>query len=177
MCRPSGPSPPVRLVREPAQETRRSAGVTSEEEKVEGPRFSYAVGNLDRSLRRSLVAILRPFELTVAEYTALSLISRRDGYSNAELARRSFVSPQAMHEMIISLENRELLERASSESHRSMRHTHLTQRGRDLLEQCNVAVDEMEEVMLAGVSPRHRAEMIAILRQSARNLRDLPTPD
>jgi len=143
---------------------------------VEGPRFSYAVGNLDRSLRRSLVAILRPFALTVAEYTALSLISRRDGYSNAELARRSFVSPQAMHEMISSLENRGFLERASSESHRSMRHTHLSERGRELLDQCNVAVDEMEEVMLAGVSPQQRAEIIAILRQSARNLRGFPAP-
>lgn len=151
-----------------------SAGFAAEEEKVEGPRFSYAVGNLDRSLRRVLVAILRPFDLTVAEYTALSLISRRDGYSNAELARRSFVSPQAMHEMVSSLEKRGLLERPSSESHGSMRHTHLTRSGRELLDQCNVAVDEMEDVMLAGVSPRQRAEIISILRQSARNLSDFP---
>ena len=143
---------------------------------VEGPRFSYAVGVLDRSIRRSLGAVLRPFELTVAEYTALSLIARRDGYSNAELARRSFVSPQAMHEMISSLESRGLLERPPSELHRSMRNTHLTGRGRDLLERCNVAVDEMEETMLAGVSPGQRAGMIAIMWQSARNLRDFPPP-
>jgi DNA-binding MarR family transcriptional regulator len=58
-----------------------------------------------------------------------------------------------------------------------MRHTHLTSQGRDLLERCNVAVDNMEEVMLAGVSSGHRAEMIAILRQSARNLRHYPVPD
>ncbi|MGD2101122.1 MAG: MarR family transcriptional regulator [Acidimicrobiia bacterium] len=144
---------------------------------VEGPRFSYAVGVMDRIIRRSLVVALQPFELTVAEYTALSLISRRDGYSNAELARRSLVSPQAMHEMISSLERRELLERAPSESHRSIRHTHLTERSRELLERCNVAVDEMEEVMLAGVSSAKRTEMIEILRQAIRNLRDFPERD
>lgn len=144
---------------------------------VEGPRFSYAVGALDRSLRRNLVSILRPFELTVAEYTALSLIRRRGGYSNAQLARRSFVSPQAMHEMISSLEKRGLLERAPSESHRSMRHTHLTTEGRDLLERCNVAVDEMEQAMLEGISPERRAEVINLLLQSARNLRDIPASD
>lgn len=154
-----------------------AAGSNAEQESVEGPRFSYAVGVLDRSIRRSLGAVLRPFELTVAEYTALSLISRRDGYSNAELARRSFVSPQAMHEMISSLEGRGLLERAPSQSHRSIRHTHLTDKGRDLLERCNVAVDEMEEEMLAGVAPGRRAEMINILRECARNLRDFPPPD
>ena len=172
MCCESGPSTPVRVVKDPTKEIRRSAGIMSEEEKVEGPRFSYAVGNLDRSLRRSLVAILRPFEMTVAEYTALSLISRRDGYSNAELARRSFVSPQAMHEMISLLERRGLLERASSMSHRSMRHTHLTGQGRELLERCNVAVDNMEEVMLAGVSSEQRAEMIEQLKAMLAELKE-----
>jgi DNA-binding MarR family transcriptional regulator len=150
---------------------------TAEEERGEGPRFSYAVGALDRSLRRSLVAILRPFELSVAEYTALSLIRRRSGYSNAELARRSFVSPQAMHEMISSLEDRGLLERPPSESHRSIRHTHLTKRGYDLLDSCNVAVDDMEEAMLDGVAPGRRDEVIALLLESARKLRDIPPPD
>lgn len=146
-------------------------------EQEEGPRFSYAVATLERSIRRSLGAMLRPFELTVAEYTALSLIRRRDGYSNAELARRSFVSPQAMHEMVSSLEERELLERAPSRSHRSMRHTHLTAKGRELLDGCNAAVDEMEEAMLAGISADLRAEVIALLRQTARNLRDFPISD
>jgi len=149
-------------------------GTNAEPESVEGPRFSYAVGVLDRSLRRSLGSVLKPFELTVAEYTALSLISRRDGYSNAELARRSFVSPQAMHEMISSLDGRGLLERAPSRSHRSIRHTHLTDEGRDLLERCNVAVDEMEEEMLAGVSPVRRAETINILWECTRSLRGFP---
>lgn len=147
-------------------------GVGSQE-----PRFSYAVATLERSIRRSLGAVLRPFELTVAEYTALSLIRRRDGYSNAELARRSFVSPQAMHEMISSLEERGLLERAPSRSHRSMRHTHLTEKGRGLLDRCNTAVDAMEEVMLAGVTKGQRSEVIDLLRQSARNLRDFPVAE
>ena len=177
MCRQGRPTSSFRVVTELPKENLPTARFPSEKEPVEGPRFSYALGNLERSLRRSLAAILRPFELTVAEYTALSLICRRDGYSNAELARRSFVSPQAMHEMISSLEKRGMLERASSESHRSMRHTHLTGRGRQLLEQCEEAVDEMEEVMLAEVSPGQRAEMIAVMRQSARNLRDFPTPE
>lgn len=146
-------------------------------ENLEGPRFSYAVGALDRSLRRSLGTILQPFELTVADYTVLSLISRRGGYSNAQLARRSFVSPQAMHEMISSLEQRGLLERPPSESHRSMRHTHLTKQGRDLLDRCNGAVDEMEEAMLEGVPPETRAEVITLLLESARILRDIPASD
>jgi DNA-binding MarR family transcriptional regulator len=174
MCRQGGASASLRDVNDRATRDTAAADAADGGENLEGPRFSYAVGALDRSLRRSLVSILRPFELTVAEYTALSLISRRGGYSNAQLARRSFVSPQAMHEMVSSLEKRGLLERAASESHRSMRHTHLTKQGRDLLDRCNVAVDDMEEAMLEGVPPGRRDEVIALLIQSARNLRDIP---
>ncbi len=151
--------------------------VTPEHDELEGPRFSYAVGTLDRSIRRSLGAVLRPFGLTVAEYTALSLIDLRGGYSNAQLARRSFVSPQAMHEMIGSLEQRGLIDRPQSESHGSMRHTHLTQQGHDLLERCNVAVDAMEMVMLGDVASEHQTEVIALLLECARNLRGFPSSD
>lgn len=177
MRSPRRPPTSFRHVNDQVADDGHAAGSAVQQESAEGPRFSYAVGVLDRSIRRSLGAVLRPFELTVAEYTALSLISRRDGYSNAELARRSFVSPQAMHEMISSLEERGLLERAPSESHRSIRHTHLIDKGRDLLKRCNVAVDEMEEVMLAGVPSGRRAQMIDILWECARSLRDFPPQD
>lgn len=177
MCGQGSASASVRDVNDRATRDTAATDTVDGGDQLEGPRFSYAVGALDRSLRRSLVAILRPFELTVAEYTALSLIRRRGGYSNAQLARRSFVSPQAMHEMISSLEKRGLLEREPSESHRSMRHTHLSAKGRDLLDRCNVAVDEMEEGMLEGVSPDRRAEVITLLLRSARNLRDVPASD
>jgi hypothetical protein len=35
----------------------------------------------------------------------------------------------------------------------------------------------MEEAMLSGVSAPHRSEVIALLRQSARNLRDVPVSE
>lgn len=166
------PPTPLRIVSDRVAYDEHDDGTTKRSQDVEGPRFSYAVGALDRSIRRSLGAVLRPYELTWAEYTALSLIGRRDGYSNAQLARRSFVSPQAMHEMISSLERRSLLERPPSEAHRSIRHTHLTDRGRSLLAECNVAVNEMETSMLDGVPGKRRAETIALLLEAARNLRD-----
>jgi DNA-binding MarR family transcriptional regulator len=137
------------------------------------PRFSYAVAALDRSIRRSLGAVLQPLGLSVAEYTALSLVRRRDGYSNAQLARRSFVSPQAMHEMIQSLEGRGLLERAESASHRSIRHINLTESGRALLEACDDVVDVMEAAMLAGTPDEQRDEIVSLLMDCAMRVPDL----
>lgn len=141
------------------------------------PRFSYAVATLERSIRRHLGAVLRPYGLTVAEYTVLSLIRRRDGYSNAQLARRSFVSPQAMNEVIKSLEDRTLLHRELSTSHKAIRHTHLTPEGSALLSSCDAAVDGMEAVMLAGLSHEERSAAIALLLRSADELRASLPPD
>jgi DNA-binding MarR family transcriptional regulator len=148
-------------------DVREHAGAASGDQ----PRFSYAVATLERSIRRSLGAVLRPYGLTVAEYTALSLIRRREGYSNAQLARRSFVSPQAMNEVVKSLEERDLLRRELSTSHKAIRHTHLTREGRALLGDCDGAVDRMEAVMLAGLAQQERSEAIALLLRCADELR------
>ena len=134
------------------------------------PRFIYAVGALDRGIRRQLVAVLRPFELTIAEYTALSLMRRRGGYSNAQLAKRAFVSPQAMHQVITSLEDRGLLERTPSTSHGSVLDTFLTRSGRALLDRCDAAVDIMEESMLTRGPAELRAQTVSLLLECAKHL-------
>jgi DNA-binding MarR family transcriptional regulator len=164
-------------ISEMSQQPTVSSDKADQPAEAEKPRFSYAAATLERSIRRRLGEVLQPFGLTVAEYTSLSLIRRRDGYSNANLARRSFVSPQAMHEMISSLEARDLLERAPSASHRSVRHTHLTEKGRELLARCDAAVDEMEEVMLVNIPQTKRAEVTSLLMQCARNLSEPLPPD
>ena len=136
----------------------------------DSPRFSYAVAALERSIRRNLSGILQQFDLTVAQYTTLSLIRRRTGYSNAQLARRSFVSPQAMHEVTSELEARGLLDRAQSSSHRTIRPTYLTEAGRVLLDRCDAAVDVMEEAMLAELPEVWRPEIAPFLMAAARTL-------
>lgn len=138
---------------------------------VDEPRFSYAVGMLDRSIRRTLAAVLRPFGVTVPEYTVLSLIRRRDGYSNAQLARRSLVSPQAMNEVIRSLEDRDLVLREPSPAHKAIRHTYLTEEGIALLDDCDAAVDGMEAVMLEDIPQGERSRAIAMLLRCAEVLR------
>ena len=95
----------------------------------DGPRFSYAVAALERSIRRNLSGILQQFDLTVAQYTTLSLIRRRTGYSNAQLARRSYITAQAMHQVVNGLEERGLIARRVSPDHGRIQLTELTDEG------------------------------------------------
>ena len=81
------------------------------------PRIGYVIGRLDRALRREIGALVAPFGLTVPKYTALSILRDRPGLSNAQLARRTYVTPQSMNEVLIALEADGLIVRSPAANH------------------------------------------------------------
>jgi DNA-binding MarR family transcriptional regulator len=131
---------------------------------------SYVVARLDRALRREIDEVVRPHGLTLARYTALSVIARRDGLSNAQLARRSYVTPQSMSQVILDLENDGLIERQPDRSHRRILRATLTAAGRRVLASCDRAVDSLEREMLAEVPSQERDALIAHLTSCVRRL-------
>jgi DNA-binding MarR family transcriptional regulator len=134
------------------------------------PRVSYVVARLDRALRREIDEVVRPHELTLARYTALSVIARRDGLSNAQLARRTYITPQSMSQVIAALERDGLIERQPDPSHRKILRARLTREGRRVLAECDRAVDALEQEMLAEVPAAARETLVAQLTSCVRRL-------
>jgi DNA-binding MarR family transcriptional regulator len=134
------------------------------------PRLSYAVAFLERSLRRMLAEALSPFDLTLAHYTVLSLLGIRDALSNAQLARRAYVTPQAMSEIVRYLEKRDLVVRAPSPDHARIHPATLTARGRSVLGKCDEAVDLVEQQMVSDAAVPDGADLVQTLMQYARAL-------
>jgi DNA-binding MarR family transcriptional regulator len=128
------------------------------------PRLSYVVGRLDRALRRRLADVLRPHGLTVRQYTTLSVLSARAGLSNAQLARRSLMTPQSMNEVLAGLVAHGLVERRADETHGRIIRTRLTPAGASLLAACDRAVDALEDDLLAGLGAAERAGLQRALR-------------
>src|SRR3954469_5235321 len=93
------------------------------------PRIGYVVGRLDRALRREIGALVAPFGLTVPKYTALSILRDRPGLSNAQMARRSYVTPQSMNEVLASLQADGLIVRAPAANHGRVVEIALSERG------------------------------------------------
>lgn len=140
------------------------------------PRLIYAIGRFHTALRSQLSTGLKDHDLTVPEFTVLSVLSLRSGLSNAQLARRSFVSPQAMNQVLASLEDKELVVRQRSRgsgpsAHHRARAVKLTARGRALVRRTNALVDEIEEVAFIDIEPEQRLEMTARLMQATSRLR------
>ena len=132
------------------------------------PRISYVVGRLDRALRREIGALVAP--LTVPQYTALSILRDRAGLSNAQLARRSYVTPQSMNEVIAALEREGLVVRAPAANHGRVLETTVTDNGLQVLARCDRAVTEMEDRMLADLDPAARTELLKALTECVHRL-------
>lgn len=126
--------------------------------------MSYLVGRLDRVLRRRLGDALAPHGLSVPEYTALSVLRGRAGLSNAQLARRSLITPQAMNEVLARLEERRLVRRRAHPEHGRIRPAELTKAAERLLLAADADVDDVERAMLRGLpSGSHRSLRAALL--------------
>jgi DNA-binding MarR family transcriptional regulator len=121
-------------------------------------RVSYVIARLDRAIRRGIEERLAPHGLSVSQYTALSVLRNRPGLSNAQLARRSFVTPQAMYEVTASLEEAKLIVREVDRNHRRILRARLTARGDLLFERLEKEVGDLEERMLTGLSPAARRQ-------------------
>lgn len=134
------------------------------------PRISYVVGRLDRALRREIGALVAPHGLTVPQYTALSILRDRAGLSNAQLARRTYVTPQSMNEVIAALERDGLVARSPAANHGRVLEVTVTRRGRDVLARCDGAVTAMEDRMLADLDAGARAELLDALTECVHRL-------
>jgi DNA-binding MarR family transcriptional regulator len=134
------------------------------------PRISYVVGRLDRALRREIGRLVAPHGLTVPQYTALSILRDRAGLSNAQLARRSYVTPQSMNEVIAALERDGLVARSPAANHGRVLEMTLTDAGNEVLTRCERAVEEMETRMLAELDEDGRAQLLKALKDCVHHL-------
>lgn len=117
----------------------------------------YVVGRVNQGIRREMRARLAELDLSVPEYTALSVLQARPGLSNAQLARRSLLAPQSMLEVLAKLESRDLVQREVDPAHSRILRAALTAEGRALLAEADPAIEAIQDWLLADVPERNRA--------------------
>lgn len=133
------------------------------------PRISYVVARLERAIRATINERLRPHGLTTLQYTTLSVLnSRGQPLSNAQLARRAYMTPQAMIEVMNALEEKGLIRRTPHPNHRRVYPASLTAKGRRVLTACDAAVGEMEQEMMSELGPDERAQLLDWLKSCVR---------
>lgn len=154
-----------------ATAVRRRATAT-ERKAAARPRLTYLIGSLDRILRRKMTEALAPLGLTLAQFTALSVLEARGEASNAQLAERSFITPQSANEVMSVMASRNWITREPDPNHGRIVVLRLTEEGREVLHRCMDTVRILEAQMLSGVVASDASAVQGMLELFVRNLRE-----
>jgi DNA-binding MarR family transcriptional regulator len=130
-----------------------------------GPSLLYAIKQVELAVRAQLDELLRPSGTTTLQYTALTVLARRDGLTSAELARNSFVTAQTMTDLVMGLERRGLISRTPDPAHRRRLLISLTDKGWAFLDEHADSVRKIEAQMVSGLSAEERASLHDVLNR------------
>lgn len=130
----------------------------------------YLVKRLQQQVRGELDEAMARHGVTMSAYAALAVLRDASGLSNAELARRCFVTPQTMNRILQSLEHEGIVDRPADPDHGRILQTRLTPEGERLLEDCHEEVVALHTRMLADLDATEQAELADLLRRCIRAL-------
>jgi DNA-binding MarR family transcriptional regulator len=108
----------------------------------------YMIASVHHALRARIETALKQYELTPIQYTVLSIIDHNPGLSSAALARRFYVSPQNMGQVLTGLEQRGLLTRIENPENRRLLNVTLTPAGHALQVQGADSLQTVERELL-----------------------------
>ena len=130
-------------------------------------RAGYLVKRVQVALRVAMDRALESEGLTTPQYAVLSALQKAPGLSNAELARRAFVTPQTMIRIVSSLEERGLVTRVEHPSHGRILETRLAAAGQKAVNACHQRVKRVENRMEGDLSETERRTLVDLLERCA----------
>ena len=134
------------------------------EEILEDQPLGYLLSRVANALRAEVTAtVLDPMGLTFPQYICLRILSKYPGQSNADLARHTNVTPQAMNMVLRGLQNRGLVTRPASVTSGRSLPAELTREGADLLKRTDSGVRTAERKVMAHLTAEQRREFTRTL--------------
>lgn len=120
------------------------------------PSLLYAVKQVELAVRSHLDGLVRPYGLTTIQYTALTVLERRDEMTAAQLARNSFVRAQSMQDVVTALLSQGLISRYADPTNQRRLLIKLTDEGRRVLDKLAPHVASLETQMTQGLDAAQR---------------------
>jgi DNA-binding MarR family transcriptional regulator len=127
-------------------------------------RPGYLLKRAQAALHAGMAGVLREHGATLAQYAVLTALEEEPGLSNAGLARRAFVTPQTMNQVLLELEQKGWVTRHPHPGHARILQAELSETGRAALRACHRAADVVEEQMLAPLTPGDIQQLTTTLR-------------
>ncbi len=127
--------------------------------------LGYQIKMIQHAIRLSMDRLLREINLTTPQYAALSALDGNPGISGAALARKCFVTPQTMNEIINNLLESGYIERKQHPEHGRIIQTYLTPLGKDILAQANLRISTIDQQLSASLTLTEQQRIITWLKE------------
>ena len=131
----------------------------------------YVVNRVARAMNRASDDVALANGISLPELMVLLVLGENVGLSNAQLARRTFVTSQSAHRVVLDLAGRGLIERGPHETNRKIRVARLTEEGWAVLEKCRSEIEAIETRLLSQLVARDRAALLPSLLHAAQTIR------
>lgn len=118
---------------------------------ISTPKLSYIIARTDRLISKLLSEQLKPLNITLPQFTTLSVLAAKGSLSNAKLAERSFIRPQSANKIVHDLLASGWIAQHPDPNHGRRILVQLTEEGRVQLGRCNRVVEQLETKMLSGI--------------------------
>jgi DNA-binding MarR family transcriptional regulator len=126
--------------------------------------LGYLLSRVANALRTEVTAtVLDPMGLAFPQYICMRILSKYPGRSNADLARDTNVTPQAMNMVLRGLEERGLVTRPATVASGRSLPAQLTSEGEDLLRRTDSGVRAADRKLMAHLSAEQRREFKRVL--------------
>jgi len=116
----------------------------------------YLIKRAQAAVHICLEEIVSAHGLGIPQFVVLSLLAETPGLANADLARRAFVTPQSMNEVLKQLESSGLVERRQNPTNARVLNAYLTRTGTRKRAAVSSQVRELETRLLNGLSSDER---------------------
>jgi DNA-binding MarR family transcriptional regulator len=116
-------------------------------------RTVYLIKRIETEVTDQMNKALSDFGITLSQFIVLNFVNdNQTDLSSAQLSRRFKMTPQSMNETVSLLQSKELIIKNADVENRRILRISLTEKGLDILTQCNNAIDDVEKELFSTLS-------------------------
>lgn len=131
---------------------------------------AFNLSSLGYAVSKGFKGILEPFELHPREFAVLRAVGVQEGQTQQALGDRLQIPRSRMVSILDELETRGLLERRPNPADRRVHEIHLTDAGRNVLEQAFQKAVQYEQEVTALLAPDEREHLLDLLERISAQL-------
>jgi DNA-binding MarR family transcriptional regulator len=116
-------------------------------------RTVYLTKRIDTEVTLQMSKSLSPYDLTPLQFAVLSFVDADSpNFSSAQLSRRFAMTPQSMNAIVRILLDKAFIYKTIDPAHKRILRLRLTDSGKDVLKQCNVAINAVERNLFGDLT-------------------------